>query len=79
MEQMSATIIKEAVEKLSKQIEFLSGEVATFKEALCGIVEKINESSNKTLRASKWYFAGSIILTAIIAFSALVQILSHKR
>jgi len=75
MEQNPAIIIKDSIEMLSKDIKFLSGEIATFKEALCGIVKEINESSNKALHASIWYFVGSIILSGIIAFSALVQIL----
>ena len=74
MEQNHAIIIKDSIEMLSKDIKFLSGEIATFKEALCGIVKEINESSNKALRASICYFIGSIILTGAIAFSALVQI-----
>ncbi|MFA4981345.1 MAG: hypothetical protein WC592_02610 [Candidatus Omnitrophota bacterium] len=71
-EQNPATIIKNAVEDLAGKIIFLSGEVATFKQALCDLVIKANDSSNKMLKASKMYFAGSIILSAVIAFSALV-------
>jgi hypothetical protein len=73
MEQNPATIIKDAVEGLSNNIKFTAGEIATFKEALCGIAVKMNESSDRMLKASKWYFLGSIIFTAVIAFSALVQ------
>ncbi|MFH1876713.1 MAG: hypothetical protein ABH865_07460 [Candidatus Omnitrophota bacterium] len=73
MESNPATIIKNAVEDLSKKIEFTAGEIATFKEALCGIGEKMNDSSNKLLRASKFYFWGSLILTTVIAFAILVQ------
>jgi len=65
--------LRESIEGLSKNLIFASGEIATFKEALCGIVGKINRSSNKQLYASILYFLGSFILTAVIAFSALVQ------
>lgn len=74
MEQMPATIIKDSIEGLPKDVKFLAGEIATFKESLCGITGKINESSDKTLRASVWYFKGSLILSAIIALNAFIQI-----
>ena len=73
MEQNPASIIKAAVEDLSNKLQFTAGEIATFKEALCGIVEKMNAASNKQLCASVLYFLGSLILTAVIAFSALAQ------
>ncbi len=73
MEQYPATIIKNAVERLSDKIEVAAGEIKAFRETLCSITKEMKESSNKMLHTSKWYFAGSIILSAIIAFSALVQ------
>jgi len=73
MENYPASIIKDAVEGLSKNLRLTSGEIATFKEALCGIAEKMSTSSDRLLNASRWYFLGSCILTAVIAFSVLVQ------
>ncbi|MDO9464361.1 MAG: hypothetical protein Q7J67_03595 [bacterium] len=61
------------INELGKSIEFTAGEIATFKEALCSVGEKMNASSNKLLRASKIYFWGILILTAVIAFAALAQ------
>ncbi|MCP4978320.1 MAG: hypothetical protein GY931_19410 [Maribacter sp.] len=61
------------MEDLSKKIKFASDEIAIFKEALCGIVEKANKSSDKMLKISKYHFWGIIILTSVIAFAALVQ------
>ncbi|MBU2043854.1 MAG: hypothetical protein KJ619_01295 [Candidatus Omnitrophica bacterium] len=59
--------------ELAKEIHFASGEIAVFKEAICGIAGKMNESSNKMLRASIFYFVGSLILTGLVAFAALTQ------
>jgi|GEM_PF-2671731 len=73
MENNPATIIKEAVEGLSKDIRFAAGEIATFKEASCSIAEKINESSNKLLLASTLYFIAILLLTGVIAFAAMIQ------
>ncbi|MBI3999095.1 MAG: hypothetical protein HY351_00625 [Candidatus Omnitrophica bacterium] len=70
-----AVIVRDAIEDLSKNIRFTSGEIATFKEAICNIILKVNESSNGMLKASKWYFGGSLLLSAVIAFSALFSII----
>ena len=61
------------ITELGQNIKFTAGEIATFKEALCDIGGKMNDSSNKLLRASKFYFWGSLILTTVIAFAALTQ------
>lgn len=61
------------INELGKNIHFTVGEIATFKEALCNVGEKMNDSSNKLLRASKFYFWGSLALTTVIAFATLVQ------
>jgi len=65
--------LRDAIEGLSNNVKFTAGEIATFKEAICGTVEKINKSSNNQLYASILYFLGSLILTTVIALSALVQ------
>ncbi|MHA1856677.1 MAG: hypothetical protein ACTSYY_11580 [Promethearchaeota archaeon] len=73
MEQNPASIIKNAVENLSKNIKFTADKIAIFKEAICGIAKEMNDSSNKMLTASKWYFRGSLILTALVVFATLSQ------
>ena len=73
MEQNPATIIKDAVEGLSCNVRLMSGEIAVFKEALCEMIDKANGSSDKMLWVSVLYFVGSIILSGVVAFTALVQ------
>lgn len=63
MEQQPATIVKNAIEPLSQNIRFMSGEIATFKEAICGVIEQMNRSSNKMLATSIIYFVASIVLS----------------
>ncbi len=58
---------------LSKSMFFLASEIGVFKQALCETVNKANDSSNNMLITSKLYFIGSLILSSVVAFSALVQ------
>lgn len=61
------------ITELGQNIKFTAGEISTFKEALCDIGKEMNNSSNKLLQSSKFYFWGSLILSALIAFAALTQ------
>ncbi|OIO38091.1 MAG: hypothetical protein AUJ72_03185 [Candidatus Omnitrophica bacterium CG1_02_46_14] len=78
MEQQPATIIKNALEGLSTQTNLMSGEIATFKQALCTVGERMNESSNKMLTASKRYFVASVIMSSVIAIFMLFQLLQTR-
>ncbi|MFA4980899.1 MAG: hypothetical protein WC592_00300 [Candidatus Omnitrophota bacterium] len=65
--------IKESAKEITKKMDFISGEIATFKEALCTIIDKANNTTDKMFWASIIYFLGSLILSGTIAFAALVQ------
>jgi len=59
----------------SKSIRFLSSEIAILKEALCLQTKKMQESNEKLSKSNEKLSTINLLLTAIIAFAALADIL----
>jgi len=59
----------ESLEKTTQNVfSSLTKSIDDFKETVSGTTEKMNQSSNKMLVASRFYFAGSLLLTILLIF-----------
>ena len=68
-------LVKIAVKDLSGNIKFTAGEIAVFKEALCGIAKKMNKSSSKML----WVTVALVLITLFYAWQTKQTVNEMRR